>query len=166
MVSQRIDEGIPSGAFDLDHLRAIHRHLFQDVYDWAGEIRVTELSKGGHQFMFRAYIERGMADVTRRIVAAQPYEDWSLPTFAAEAGHILGDVNYIHPFREGNGRTQLQFLKQLCHVAGRELNLRQIDRGEWLAASRAAHDADYDPMGRAIRVALERSPSSPSNLRT
>ncbi|HXT05750.1 MAG TPA: hypothetical protein VN715_02295 [Roseiarcus sp.] len=58
MVVQRLDEGVPSGAFDLDHLRAIHRHLFQDVYDWAGEIRTTELAKGGHQFMFRRYIAR------------------------------------------------------------------------------------------------------------
>jgi len=157
IIAQRMAEGVPSGVFDLDHLRAIHRHLFQDVYDWAGEIRTAELAKGRHQFMFRQYIERGMADVTRRIVAARIYEDWSLPAFAAEAGRVLRDVNYIHPFREGNGRTQLQFLEQFCQVARRRLDLREIDPEEWLAASRIAHDADYDPMGRAIRAALDRS---------
>lgn len=50
-------------------LRAIHGHLFQDVYAWAGEIRTVEIAKSGHQFMFRRFIESGMADVHRRIVA-------------------------------------------------------------------------------------------------
>ncbi len=127
------------------------------MYDWAGEIRTVELAKGGQSFMLRRFIGMGMADVARRIAAALPYEGWPLPDFALEAGRLLGDVNYVHPFREGNGRTQLQFLKQLCQVAGRRLDLRQIDPGEWLAASRSAHDAEYDPMGRAILAALERS---------
>jgi cell filamentation protein len=70
MVAARAAEGVPIGDFDLTHLRAIHRHLFQDVYDWAGELRTVEIFKGGHQFMFRQYIQNGMADVHRRIVAA------------------------------------------------------------------------------------------------
>jgi cell filamentation protein len=157
MVAQRIDEGVPSGSFDLEHLRAIHRHLFQDIFEWAAEIRTTELAKGGHQFMFRRYIERGMGDIARRMAATLPYANWSVPAFAAEAGRIIGDVNYVHPFREGNSRTQLQFLKQLCKAAGRPLDLRAIDPTKWRAASRIAHDANYEPMGRAIHDALNRS---------
>ena len=61
---QRVD---PRGSFDLAHLRAIHRHLFQDVYDWAGELRTVEINKGGNQFQFRQYIPTGMADVHRRL---------------------------------------------------------------------------------------------------
>lgn len=57
LVLQRAREGVPTGHFDLAHLRAIHRHLFQDVYDWAGEIRTVEIRKGGSQFQFRRYIE-------------------------------------------------------------------------------------------------------------
>jgi cell filamentation protein len=156
MVAQRADEGVPSGAFDLGHLRSIHRHLFQDIYDWAGEIRTTELSKRGHQFMFRRYIERGMADVARRIASALPYEGLSLADFAMEAGRVLGDVNFVHPFREGNGRTQLRYLKQLCRAAKRPLDLRHVEPMGWITASRSAHDANYEPMGRAILVALDR----------
>ena len=70
VVPQRMAEGLPTGDFDLAHLQAIHRHLFQDVYDWAGEVRTVELNKGGHQFMFRQYIQTGMADVHQRIVKA------------------------------------------------------------------------------------------------
>lgn len=161
MVAQRLAENIPTGAFDLAHLRAIHRHLFQDVYDWAGEVRTIELSKGGHQFMFRQFVERGMADVARRVAAERPYEGLSVPDFAAKAGSILGDVNYVHPFREGNGRTQLQFLKQLCRAAGRRLDLRQINPEQWLAASRSAHDANYEAMSNAISDAINRSDEPP-----
>ncbi|SFB19300.1 cell filamentation protein [Rhizobium sp. NFR07] len=64
----RSRQGIPIGNFDLKHLRAIHRHLFQDIFDWAGEIRTVEISKGGSQFQFHQYIEIGMADVHRRLM--------------------------------------------------------------------------------------------------
>ncbi len=53
-VVQRVAEGCPTGDFDLAHLRAIHRHLFQDVFAWAGEIRTVEISKNGDQFQLRA----------------------------------------------------------------------------------------------------------------
>src|SRR5438128_444096 len=46
LVTDRIAEGVPKGKFDLAHLRAIHRHLFQDLYDWAGQLRTVEISKG------------------------------------------------------------------------------------------------------------------------
>jgi cell filamentation protein len=154
MVTQRAAEGSPSGDFDLAHLQAIHRHLFQDVYDWAGQIRVVELSKGGHQFMFRQYIETGMADVHRRIINATYFRGTSQAEFAQSAGKIMGDVNYVHPFREGNGRAQLLYLKQLSIVAGHPLDLRRIDQDAWIEASRESHGADYARMAAAIRAAL------------
>jgi len=70
-VVQRSRRGVPDGLFDLDHLRAIHSHLFQDIYDWAGELRTVEINKGGHQFQFRRYIQTGMHDVHRRLVQSK-----------------------------------------------------------------------------------------------
>ena len=110
LVADRISEGAPSGSFDLAHLQAIHRHLLQDVYDWAGELRTVEISKGGHQFQFRQYIQTGMADVHRRLRTADFLKGLSAAEFAREAAVIIGDINYVHPFREGNGRTQMQYL--------------------------------------------------------
>jgi cell filamentation protein len=101
LVGDRIAEGVPDGSFDLAHLRAIHRHLFQDVYDWAGELRTVEISKGGSQFQFRQYIPTGMADVHRRLGRAGFLKHRSPREFAREAGTIMGDINYIHPFRKG-----------------------------------------------------------------
>lgn len=111
LVWTRIQEPIPTGNFDLKHLRAIHRHLFQDIFDWAGEIRTVEIVKGESQFQFRQYIETGMADVHRRLISAHFLRGLEPGDFAQKATVILGDVNYVHPFREGNGRTQLHYFK-------------------------------------------------------
>jgi cell filamentation protein len=154
LVTQRAAEGIPTGRFDLAHLRAIHRHLFQDVYDWAGEVRSVEIAKGGQQFQFRRYIETGMADIHRRLAGRNFLRDLSGPEFTAAAAEIMGDVNYVHPFREGNGRTQLFYLEQLAAQAGHPIALTRIDPPRWLEASRAAHGGDYrliaEELGRAL----------------
>ncbi|MGK9053961.1 Fic/DOC family protein [Neorhizobium petrolearium] len=153
-VWSRIQEGIPHGHFDLAHLKAIHRRLFQDIFEWAGQVRTVEISKGGSQFQFRQYIETGMADVHRRIVKSNFLRGLDRSSFAAEAGRIIGDVNYVHPFREGNGRTQLQYLKQLAERAGHPLDLTRIHAAGWLEASKEAHRARYDLMGKVIDDAL------------
>jgi cell filamentation protein len=68
---------------------------------------------------------------------------------------IVGDINYIHPFREGNGRTQLQYLKQLAQGAGHGLDLGHIPAARWIEASISSHSADYGPMAAAIAAALK-----------
>ena len=153
-VARRMRQRLPSGDFDLAHLRALHRHLFQDVYDWAGELRTVEISKDGNQFQFRRFIENGMADVHRRLVAQGHLSNLSAAAFAVKAGEILGDVNYCHPFREGNGRTQLVYLKQLAHQAGHRLDLSRLERDAWMTASREAHLGHYEAMSRCIALAL------------
>jgi cell filamentation protein len=152
--AQRTRMGVPSGDFDLKHLQAIHGHIFQDVYDWAGKIRTVEISKGASQFQFRQYIETGMADVHRRIVGEDYLKGLSKDEFAAKAGAIMGDVNYVHPFREGNGRCQLLYLRQLASRAGHKLDISKIAPEAWLDASQRAHQADYEPMSKVIRQSL------------
>jgi cell filamentation protein len=153
----RARQGIPQGDFDLRHLKAIHHHLLQDIYDWAGKIRTVEISKGESQFQFRQYIETGMADVHGRLVRAGFLRHMDRSAFAAEAARIIGDVNYVHPFREGNGRTQLQYLKQLANQAGHRLDLTKIDPAGWIEASKQAHHSRYDLMAGIIDKALHLS---------
>lgn len=154
LVAQRAAQGVPSGDFDLAHLRAIHRHLFQDVYDWAGEIRTVEIAKGGNQFQFRRYISTGMADVHKRIVAGGHLKDLNEATFCDQAAEIIGDVNYCHPFREGNGRTLALYLTQFAANAGHRLDFRLIGQDAWMAASKAAHAARYDLMSACLAQAI------------
>ena len=165
LVALRMRRNVPHGAFDLAHLRAIHRHLFQDIYDWAGELRTVEISKGRQQFQFRKFIETGMADVHGRLARSRFLKGLSATGFAEQAAVILGDINYIHPFREGNGRTQLQYLKQLA-ARGRSSPRSRPDRRarRWIEASVASHAADYRPDGGRPRRGPETQPRRPLTL--
>ena len=154
LVVQRLLEPVPAGDFDLAHLKAIHRHLFQDVYAWAGEVRTVEIAKDESRFQPRRFIETGMADIHRLIVAAGYFAGLGPDEFAGGACPVLGDINHVHPFREGNGRMQLQYLKQLAARAGHVLDLTQLDRAAWLNASRRSNTGDHAAMARCIRYAL------------
>jgi cell filamentation protein len=76
------------------------------------------------------------------------------PEFAGWAGVIMGDITHVHPFREGNGRTQLQFFKLLCEYLAFQVDLRKLDGPSWIAASRAANRGDYRLMTAEIEKAL------------
>jgi cell filamentation protein len=155
LTTQRMRQGVPSGGFDLAHLQAIHRHLFQDVYAWAGELRRVEISKGDTQFMLRRYIDSGMADVHRRLEADGFLEGLPSEEFARRASIIIGDVNHIHPFREGNGRTQLHYLKQLAERAGHPVDLTRFRAHTWIEASQCANGGDYAAMEQEIGLSLK-----------
>ncbi len=150
LAAQRLSEGAPTGDFDLAHLCAIHHHLFQDVYDWAGEIRTVGLNKDGHQFQVRRFIQTGMADIHKRLVDANFLNGLNRADFATQAARIIGDMNYVHPFREGNGRTQLLYLEQLAEQAGHKFNLARLDPERWFEASRRSHEGDYGAMSEEI----------------
>lgn len=122
------------GAHDLD-VRTIHRHLFADVYAWAGSYRVTELRLGDEVFARRASVQRMMAriEATARAVAADETDDDAL---ARQLARLYAEYNYVHPFREGNGRTGTVVLHIVATLRGRRLDLGSISRRQWYAASR------------------------------
>jgi cell filamentation protein, protein adenylyltransferase len=124
-------------------------------FDWAGELRTIEIRKGRQQFQFRKFIETGMADVHGRLERSRLLKGTTAAAFAEQAAVIVGDINNIHPFREGNGRTQLQYLKQLAAEASHRLDLTRIEGRRWIAASVASHAADYQPMTAVLAEALK-----------
>ncbi|MGH7748909.1 MAG: Fic/DOC family protein, partial [Candidatus Dormibacteria bacterium] len=113
----------PLGRFGPAHYRRIHWHLFRDVYAWAGRYRNVRTGKGGNSFCYPEYIATSMDVLFRRL------QDPTFQRGAAEVDFLnalaafLADLNAIHPFREGNGRTQLAFVDLLAFRAGRPLNL-------------------------------------------
>jgi len=115
---QRSTESLPAGRLSYTHYRAIHRHLFQDVYSWAGKVRTVRISKGESTFCYPEHIDQEMAKLFRALRRAKHLRGLSAQAFAKQAAHFLAELNAIHPFREGNGRTQLTFLTLLAEKAG------------------------------------------------
>jgi cell filamentation protein len=124
----------PMGAFDPSHYRALHRHLFQDVYEWAGVDRTIRTGKGGNWFCYPEYINAEMVKLfaTLDAPAFQPGSD--VESFVSAVADFLGELNVIHPFREGNGRTQLLFVRQLGLRAGHPFRSENIEADAFLSA--------------------------------
>ena len=126
ITTQRADEPLPRGRLSYSHYRAIHRHLFQDVYAWAGRIRTVRIAKQGSMFAYPEHIDREMRNLFERLAAERCFRNLDKATFAKKSAHFLAELNAVHPFREGNGRTQLTFLTLLAERAGHPLDLRRL----------------------------------------
>lgn len=149
--AQRADEPLPTGRLSVRHYCAIHHHLFQDLYAWAGQFRTVRLSKSGNAFCYPENIRRQMQDLfadlrRRRHLASLPRE-----AFAADAAHLLATLNAIHPFREGNGRTQTSFLVLIGYRAGHPMNLDRLDPERFLAAMIESFGGSEQPLVQEIR---------------
>jgi cell filamentation protein len=133
-VSAKGEVTLPTGAFDPGHYRAIHRHLFSEVYDWAGQYRTVRTAKGGDMFCYPEYISEQMDALFKQLLDISFMPGTAPKDFIAAAASFLADLNAIHPFREGNGRTQLTFLFLLGERAGISLDMTQIRPQEMLSA--------------------------------
>lgn len=115
------------GRFDYDHMKAVHYHIFQDVYEWAGQERTapTEgpMFKAGHAYYRAGPQLATAAEAEYAKIAASGYlQGLGREAFVIELTERWGELNVVHSFREGNTRSQFAFFSQLCTQAGYELN--------------------------------------------
>ena len=108
-------------------LFSIHHYLFQDIYEWAGQKRTVEISKGGKQFFPLYRFNTALSYIDKLIAEYKRLEQLHKKLLSRKLAEILDAVNYLHPFREGNGRTQREFLRLLALEKGWKLNLNPPD---------------------------------------
>ena len=106
------------GVFDLPHLQAIHRHLFGDLYEWAGHVRTVDLIKGTSRFAHHAHLERAAAPIFRGLAQEKYLRGLEPDAWSGRAAHYLAELNALHPFRDGNGRALRAFFSQVSHDSG------------------------------------------------
>jgi len=105
----------------------IHQHLFQDLYSWAGKKRTVEISKDGKQFFPTSFFDNAFQYIDQLILEYKSIPKRNKRAVANKLAEILDHVNYLHPFREGNGRSQREFLRLLAFEKGYLLNLNPPD---------------------------------------
>ncbi len=131
--------------------RRLHRHLFEPIYSWAGKERTVNIAKGGHLFCLVPFIA---AQMEQRFAAIRSDDALNSPSpadFAARAAEHICEINAIHPFRDGNGRTLRAFLECLARAAGHTVALRRIDPEAWNAASISSFkDGCYNAMRQVV----------------
>ena len=148
MTTLRAEEPLPTGRFGPAHYRAVHRHIFQDVYRWAGRYRTVRTSKDGNPFCFPEHIPAQMNTLFAGLHDKGGLAPESAERFIAIAAEFLGELNAIHPFREGNGRAQLTFMHLLGFRAGYSLDFAQVRRETFLPAMIASYNGELEPLRR------------------
>lgn len=150
MMSLRAQEPWPAGRFDTRHYRALHHHWFQDVYTWAGRYRRVRTAKGGNVFCYPEHIGNQMELLFAKLQTPAFISGCSKEAFVSAAAEFLGELNAIHPFREGNGRTQLAFLYLLSDRAGHPLNLERVREDTMLEAMIESFHGRYAKLEQVI----------------
>lgn len=137
----------------LEHLQRLHFHLFQDVYSWAGELRIIDVSKGATRFCTASRIKAEAVRLFRQIPLlehAKTHEN-----FVRDIADLYCEINLLHPFREGNGRAQRFFFEEMLFVLGYEILWPDLSQQEWIGANIAGVNLDLDPLisifSRAIK---------------
>ena len=134
-----------NGELDFDYIKRLHKHLFSDIYDWAGELRKTDISKG-NIFCQHELIEVNAEVLFNELKAENYLEGLDKDAIVKRLAYYLGDLNTIHPFREGNGRVQRLFIRELASRAGYLINFDGITTEEMVQASDKTFRHDYEMM--------------------
>lgn len=141
LVGQRMNELKEKpvrGDFTIKHLQQIHKHLFQDLYEWAGDLRTTDMMKAGVLFFRPEEFDLRSENFNAMMQQRNQFKGLDKKEFVEGLAVCFSHLNALHPFREGNGRAIKLFLSELSKEAGYDLDFKKIEREEWNQASAEA----------------------------
>ena len=144
------------GNFDQSHLQAIHQRIFGAVYPWAGELRRVNIARqGSYPFALVQFLQRNLDRTFSELASEGHLKELGVRAFVVRAGVYLGELNTLHPFREGNGRTQREFIRELAMEAGHTLDWSRVSQKQMYEASALSHNLGKSaPLAEVIQSAL------------
>lgn len=141
------------GNFDLKHLKDIHRYLFQDIYTWAGEIRTVDIAKS-NLFCKVQYIPTQATKLFDQLRAEAYLSGLEKEQFIKRAAYFFSEINALHPFREGNGRVQREFIRELALQQNYVIRFAAIREEEMLQASIDSFVCNYESIELLFQKSL------------
>ena len=126
--------------FNKEYFLSIHKFIFQDIYPWAGTIREVDLYKGDSAFAPARFLEGSLEEVFKNLKKDNYLRGFSRDEIAELSAYYMLELNFLHPFREGNGRTKRHFMTQLVDRAGFDLSLESIEPNQLVMADILAFD--------------------------
>lgn len=142
------------GRLGVAHLRAIHKYIFQDIYPFAGKYRVEDMWKDDTFFCKSEYIEENLAKLFDDLKKENYLRGLEVEQFSAKIAYYMSELNMIHPFREGNGRTIREYIRQLALKAGYIIDWSRLDHDALLNASIISVDKKLQPLAECIYRAI------------
>lgn len=153
-ILELVDKPI-QGKFDLKHLQSIHKYIFQDVYDWAGKIRKVEIAKG-NMFCNTKFIESQAEEIFGKLKEENYLQGLDEKEISVRLAYYFSEINALHPFREGNGRCQREFIRTLALHAGYVINFANVSGKEMLKASEDSFLCDYKRMQQLFACCIRK----------
>ena len=142
------------GSFDFSHYKAIHKYLFNELYEWAGEIRTVNMSKKGTSFVDVSEIESVASACFKRLQDKNYFKNQDFDDFIEDIVDFYCTTNMLHPFREGNGRTQRIFISQLIQFNGFSIDFDKIDTDELMMATIQSANGIKDNLKKIFETAI------------
>ncbi len=123
------------GKFDFDHLNSIHHYIFQDIYPFAGKIRNNNLTKDHFLFAHAKFIIQEGEKLFKQLKKEKYLQGLPLERFLERLAFYKAELNVLHPYQEGSGRTIREFIRSLSIQAGYQLDWSKINKDDLLRAS-------------------------------
>lgn len=144
-----------TGNFDKNHFVSIHKYIFEDIYPFAGKFRTENIAKGYFRFAEWEYIEEELDKLLLKLKNENYLNEKSEEELAKALAYYMSELNVLHPFREGNGRTIREFIRQLALKNGYTLNLKKVEPQKMLNAS-IKSIIDTEELENIIKICLEK----------
>ena len=141
-----IENGLVDFPVSSEGYKSIHRFIFEDIYDWAGEYRKVNISKKGTSFASFDSIERLMNNCFERLITLDCFINMPRDEYVRNVADLYQTLNMIHPFREGNGRTERAFISKLVRIAGHYADFSRVDEDELMIATIIAAEGVRDAL--------------------
>lgn len=143
------------GNFDFEHYKAIHKYLFDEIYEWAGKIRTVDMSKKGTNFAKANEIEKLADACFLRLKSEDYFKRQEFDEFISNIVDFYCVTNMLHPFREGNGRTQRIFISQLIRYSGYDIDFSSINTDDLMSATIHAANGIDDFLKEIFKNAIQ-----------
>ena len=118
------------GNFDVEHFIKIHKFLFEDIYPFAGKFRTENIAKGYFSFAEWEYIDTELRKLLEKLHKSNLLKNDTRAELVKDLAYYLAELNVLHPFREGNGRTIREFIRELAYKNGYLLDLQKVEPSE------------------------------------
>jgi len=143
--------------FDFEYFKWIHKFLFEELYEWAGEIRKVRITKGNFTFAFVEHIENQANKLFFELKEEQYLQNDDYEIFIKRVAYYMSELNVIHPFREGNGRVNRLFFRKLAEKRGYDLNFQSVGKEQYLKAIiLAAENFDCSLLEEMLKLCIKR----------
>lgn len=155
--ASKLEENPIDGKFDIEHYKAIHRYLFEDLYDWAGQLRTINISKKGTKFVKTDELENLCVKCFDRIKSNNYFKNIPFESFVENIVDLFFTLNMLHPFREGNGRTERIFIAQLIRFNGYDIDFSEIDSDYLIIATIQGAQGVTDNLAKIFREHIRKN---------